>query len=810
VSGRGHASTLARDVVSPVSAPLARGGPVADRVRALQSSAGNAAVNRLLRSPSEPAVSPAERANIEARARQFAELPETERHAIDQEAARRHCTRDDVVRDRNRIDSLPTEIRAIVMPGDRRPDPGEYAGALRLGAKLGEFTWEDWALFQRRGVAVLGGLRATENAVDMFTRERADDRAALARIRGTERLLDLVVKFNEARKLGMTPDRYERFPQYHPMLDGLAAAGFRGVADYESALARYYLLFRRRANEIALTALAASEDVVNSEIARYSDSRKLAALFADLAPVRRLLEEDLKPRGGDGAGSKAPTPADNAKDEVRRLAAKYPSLADPELDVADLGADTPEAVGATLRKNGTDRLDNIHDTRERIARHPDMVLQLNRVRDLTRQELGAEDSTVGWRIVQGHLDEIANQERFKSEALALFAIGLGMVTFGTGTLVVLGDVGELALGAYQAHDEWERYQAAAAAAHSSLDPEESLSSQDPSRIWFALALMNVGLSAVKLSKALRSAKGPLEVLERTGDGDRFRAALEQVPELTPDTRAALDRARVAREEFKDAWAALVKAATRRAGMNVDPTLVPRALVVLGRGFARMGIRRFEVFIETIRARRELLTVLGVTELTAEQENQWRAAFNKGVSEYDATRPVIKVPFSKGTRTVTFRDKMLLDGKAIRDGERDDVLKKLGLTHTDDGHGVGREARSLGIEARNSAAKDKDGMISQWASDEAMLDSWQKAQAEANAGHAIATKNGKWMVELPATADVGSVYVANSRVPTTAGVRKWAPFAEVPVAEIAPNRVWAFFKLKKGVYEIDSIYPVFVP
>ena len=69
------------------------------------------------------------------------------------------------------------------------------------------------------------------------------------------------------------------------------------------------------------------------------------------------------------------------------------------------------------------------------------------------------------------------------------------------------------------------------------------------------------------------------------------------------------------------------------------------------------------------------------------------------------------------------------------------------------------------------------MISQWGSDEAMLDSWQKAQAEANAGHAIATKNGKWMVELPATADVGSVYVANSRLPTTAGVRKWAPFAE---------------------------------
>ena len=813
MSGRGHTSTLAHDVANPVTAPAGRSAAVADRLRALQSSAGNAAVNRLLRSPAAPALSPAEEANVEARARQFAELPDADRQAIDQEAARRQSTRDDVIRDRNRIDSLPVEIRAIVMPADRRPDPAQYADALRLGTKLGEFTWEDWALLQRRGGTPVGGLLATENAVDAFTRERAGDRATLARIRGTERLLDLVIKFNEARKLGMTPDRYERFPHYHAMLDGLAAARFRGVWDYEKALARYYLLFQRRAKEIALTALAASEDVVNSEIARYSDPRNLAALFAELAPVRRLLEDDLKPRVGDGAGSKAPTPADNAKDEVRRLAAKYPSLADPELDVADLGADTAEAVGESLRKNGRDRLENIRDTRERIALHPDMVLQLNRVRDLARQELGAEDGTVGWRIVQGHLDEIANQERFKTEALALFAIGLGMVTFGTGTLVVLPNAGELVLSAYQAHDEWERYQAAAAAAHSSLDPEQSLNSEDPTRIWFALALINVGASARNLSKALRAAKGPIEVLERTGDAVRFRAALEQVSELTPDMRAALDRARAARDEFKDAWGAFVKelqSAAGRGNLGVDPRFVLRAIVVLGRGFARMGIREFETFLRTIKARRELLTALGVEELTVEQERQWRAAFAKGVSEYDATRPVIKVPFTKGERTVTFRDGMLLDGKPIRDRERDDVLKKLGLTHTDDGHGIGRESRTLGIEARDSAAKGKEGMISQWASDEAMLGSWQKAQAEANAGRAVATENGKWMVELPATADVGSVYVASSRLPKTAGVRKWAPFADVPVAEIAPNRVWAFFKLKKGVYEIDSIYPVFVP
>ena len=102
------------------------------------------------------------------------------------------------------------------------------------------------------------------------------------------------------------------------------------------------------------------------------------------------------------------------------------------------------------------------------------------------------------------------------------------------------------------------------------------------------------------------------------------------------------------------------------------------------------------------------------------------------------------------------------------------------------------------------------MISQWASDEAMLGSWQRARNEAIAGHAVPTDNGKWKVELPATADVGRIYVANSRLPKTAGVRNWSPFAGVPVAEIAPNRVRAVFKLNKGVYEIDSIYPFYEP
>ena len=525
--------------------------------------------------------------------------------------------------------------------------------------------------------------------------------------------------------------------------------------------------------------------------------------------MRALLIDDVKPRGGDGAGSKAPTPADEAEHVRRQLAARYPSLADPELETQDIAAGTPEALGAALRADDAARLKNIHDTRTRIANEPGAVLQFDRVRELTRQELGAEDRTVGWRVVQSHLDEIANREHFNAQAQMLFAIGFGMLTFGSGTLVVLGSAGEFAIGALQAHDEWERYQAAQAAAHSALDPDQALSSQDPSGVWFALALIAAGFSAKGLTKELTAARKAIEVLERTGDLAKFRAALDQARELTPGVRAALDRSGQAYADFKAEWWALVGRSTRNLAGGVNVASGFKAYVLLARHLARMGVRRFDVFLETLKARKELLAVLRAGEFTAEEQKQIKAAFAQGVREYDATRPVIRVPFSKRERIVTFRDEMLLDGKPITKGDREDVMHKLGLRHTDWGHGVHQDPVVLAQQAVDSAVAGDEGMISQWASDEAMLGNLQRAQAEVLAGRGVRQANGRFEVVLPTTPDAGRVYVANSRLGglgKTVTVRSYAPFAGKAVTEIAPNRVIAAFELNDGVYEISSIYP----
>ena len=671
-------------------------------------------------------------------------------------------TRDEILRDHNRLDSLPPEIRALVMPGGRRPD-GEYEDALALAARLERVHLGGLGPVPA-AVGQPGGRPAHDQGkVDTFTRQRAGEHATLQRIRGTERLYDLLVRFNVARnELGMKPEQYTALPR---LRRDAGRPVRRGLPRYRRLRERAVALFppvRGPGNEIALEALAASERAVQDEIVRYRGRDVLARLFDDLAPCAPC-SSMTSSRGGRRRGQQGPHPGRRSRERTPATGGALPSLADPELETRDIAAATPEALGAALRANDDARLKNIHDTRTRIANEPGAVLQFDRVRDLTRQELGAEDKTVGWRVVQSHLDEVANRERFNAQAQMLVAIGFGMLTFGSGTLVVLGAAGDFAISAFQAHDEWERYQAAQAAAHSALDPDQTLSSQDPSGVWFALALIAAGFSAKGLTKELTTAGRAIAVLERTGDLAKFRAALDQARELTPGVRAALDRSGQAYADFKAEWWALVGRSTANMAGGVNVASGFKAYVLLARHLARMGVRRFDVFLETLKARKELAAVLRAGEFTAEEEKQIKAAFAQGVREYDATRPVIRVPFSKRERIVTFRDETLLDGKPITMRDREAVMHRLGLRHTDWGHGVHQDPVVLAQQAVDSAIAGDEGMISQWASDEAMLGNLQRAQAEVVAGRGVRQANGKFEVVLPATPDAGRVYVANSRL-----------------------------------------------
>src|SRR6185312_12811920 len=99
----------------------------------------------------------------------------------------------------------------------------------------------------------------------------------------------------------------------------------------------------------------------------------------------------------------------------------------------------------------------------------------------------------------------------------VLAIGLGLLTFGTGTVAVVAATALLAQGVYQAVEEVKAYGDAYAAAHTAFDAAQSLSPDSPSAFWAAFALISAGLDGINLVNVLKAVAAPLSVLEETGN-----------------------------------------------------------------------------------------------------------------------------------------------------------------------------------------------------------------------------------------------------------------------------------------------------
>ena len=777
-----------------------------------------------------PELGVGEQQDARTRAAQFAGLSETERRSVDDEANRRYSrkrgvpagttptdlgerqlwmrTRDEVVRDRNRIEAMPEAIRDVVMQGGKLPGPERYATGLRIGEKLGAFGGQDWALYTRRGGPLKGDLSAIESSIDRFAVERADDRKVLDRVRGTEQLYGLLVRFRAAQRMGMKPKQYGLWPHYQTMLALLAQHGFRNDYQYELACLTYLKLFRTRARELAMLVLKGSEQHADAELRRTGDMGAMTKMFADLGKLREHVRDaESQVRMHDHYDK-----IDLAKAEKARLAAKYPILQDPSLDVMSLAAADPASLGVVLREAANDRLEAIRDTRARVKDKQNAVFKLDRIVELTHLELGDEPGSVGRMIVQTQIDEIKNDESFKSFTLAILAIGLGMLTFGGGTVAVLGGAASVGVGAYQAHDEWEKYSEAAAAAHTAFDPALSVSSKDPSAVWFALALVGTGLDALGLGRALRAARPAIKTLQTTGDVAQFEAKLAQAADLTPALRRALKKAAAAEKDFI-ATALRAAKASGRLGMNPgDPTIL-KEIALLAYHAARVGIRKFEVFLAVLKARKNLLQGIDVDALTVDQRRLWNRAFAEGISTFDAGRPRIAVPSAKGPPSVlSFGDQMLLDGKPVSLAKRNEIIKRLGLAHADRGHGAARDVRTIANEAwlNFKPTSAGTGMSGIWASDEIMLKSAQTAIAMRKAGlGTFNPRTGTWVIDFAELPSAGRAFMVSQRVPANVTPVARTPFTGLPVDELPVNNVRAFIR-DGNPPEIVTIFPSWIP
>ena len=159
-----------------------------------------------------PEVDPGEAVDVGLRAADFAATGRDEQQRINDEVDRRFWakigdrsrsklgtgraqqgarelwmrTRDEVLKDRDRVVVLPQPLLDFMEPGGEDIDPGDYQATLRIAEKAKGMTAGDWARYERNATATASDLSEVEQAVGQFAAAQARERAIADRVKGTE------------------------------------------------------------------------------------------------------------------------------------------------------------------------------------------------------------------------------------------------------------------------------------------------------------------------------------------------------------------------------------------------------------------------------------------------------------------------------------------------------------------------------------------------------------------------------------------------------------------------------------------------
>ena len=747
-------------------------------------------------------------------------------------------TRESVLQDQESVAKVDPKIQGfLTIDGKRRIKPEEYKTTLRIAEKLKDLSSEDWALYKRRVNATTEDFEVLERSIDMFKSRQAAEKSVSDRIRGKENLYQQVKSF-EALQSRMTrvnprndtseiekPGNLDRYMEASKALDAsLKAAGFANVQEFKAANEAFLDLYRKRAVELTLLVLQASERTVATERKRYEDPKVLAELYTQLAPVRTAVKEsdaagrasmptpmqlksDSMPTRSQDAALERMIEADKRGDAARKgLSEKHPMLKDPELSSYSLTADTPTALGEALRRNADKRQASIVKTRVAILEEPEKVFKLDQIVALTSKELHAPPDSIYGMVVEDHQKDVSITDVLKGLAIGALALGLGAISFGTGTVAVLAGAGVLAIGIGGAMQEYGKYEEGVAAAHTDFDTALSVSSEEPSAVWLAIALIGVGLDGIPLANAFKAALPAARALEGAGGAAKFEMELAKATELSEGVRKAISRAKDTRLKYLDALGELEEAERTAPGRLLALVDTPKldARIKVAYYAIKNHIEDFEVFMRELKLGK-LAKKMHVSALTEEELAAWKTAFNAAKEKVaeDAAKFSVRVPFQRaGERLVTFDEsgKMLLDGRPVTLEQYKQIYRNLDLEHVIRGHGPKRPLVDVMNEAANVTV-NKNGKViggfsGRFRNDEVLLQSVERARA----AWKIKPETEIFLDALP---NDGRTFAKASMVPD--GAQTMLPFDAPPgVVEIQVRRILAVFE-PDGT--LKTIYPV---
>ncbi|WP_250002258.1 DUF4157 domain-containing protein [Actinoplanes sp. M2I2] len=401
---------------------------------------------------------------------------------------------------------------------------------------------------------------------------------------------------------------------FYEQAEAAAKVEDTSVMEVSQKAAGFAQLFEDHAVNLAYSILQTNEELIQGEADRYAGDPATggtADLAAALAPHQAALRQAAADQkyaagtttnyGGGRGVTITKTPPDAAQklagaaaveDRVRTaLVARFPVLADPQVRAGDLTTSPAELQTALLRVT-SNRLDDVRKTRGALKDDHSRIWDFDNAVAAARRSLQIPDGSVFDLIIKDRIAERQREELFTNLLVGALAIGLGLLSFGGGTVAVLGAVGGAALSTGSAYVHVQKYLRESAAAGSALDRAKALSSQEPSWFWLAVdiaaAILDLGMAA-KVFAELKSGATAVQVGTKTVE--TFKAEAVTFAKSEPELAADAEKIGAVAEH------AIEKQLSRReviaAAKKAEPGAVKSLSAVVATDEATSGLLRVE-------------------------------------------------------------------------------------------------------------------------------------------------------------------------------------------------------------------------
>jgi hypothetical protein len=306
-----------------------------------------------------------------------------------------------------------------------------------------------------------------------------------------------------------------------------------------------------------------------------------------------------------------------------------PLVANSDFDRQQLArAASPGDVQSMMLDYIAARRRDIGATRRALADKPTMIYGLDVLLEASYQAQNIGPGSLRLRIIRDHMDDIHWAEAIPQLVLGVIAFAAGLLTAGGGTVAVLGAAAALGIGAYQAVEEFRRYEVRTAARGAQL------TSDDPTMAWVVIAVIGAGFDAAALVSVLPKIRPAIQAFNagaEAGDVASLGRKLDRLADVEQGIKDGILRAAEAEAEARAAWRAILR-----------PPAALRMVIVPGaEEFGRFvyavylsvkrGIRDFQVFVRT----NEAVAIIGdVAKLNADDLAKLKTGYAVAVKEME--------------------------------------------------------------------------------------------------------------------------------------------------------------------------------